>query len=97
MENNILTTKEWLEKEQLNNPLVEGTHPCDDLFPGYKCSTVMERYANYKTQELQAKIFEFRNEKIKCDWIEMPYRYNQDFLKEYDEFFNITTARDGKT
>ena len=49
---------------------------------------LVERYKNYCTKELQCLIFGFRN-KIKSDWMEMPYRYNEDFLKEFDNHFNI--------
>lgn len=81
--NNTLTAKEWLEKEELCNPKVMGSHPCDDLFQGYDCSTVMEKYANYKNRILEDRIKEFRefmpdhtNETKHLKWV-------------YDKHFNI--------
>ena len=46
-------------------------------------------------KQLQALVLDFRN-KIKCDWIEMPYRYNEEFLKQYDEHFTIRIQESGE-
>ena len=45
---------------------------------------------------LEAKILEFRNQIIVEDWMKMPYRYNEEFLEQFDKYFNITTERQGK-
>ena len=63
-----------------------GEYYEDEIVPEYK----------KKIQHLEALILTFRL-KIKADWLEAPYRYNEDFLKEFDEHFNITTERYGRT
>lgn len=82
----MLTAKEWLEKEGYFNEFAisEGIHP------------LFERYANYRNRMLEAKILEFRNQIIVEDWMKMPYRYNEEFLEQFDKYFNITTERQGK-
>lgn len=50
MKEEILTAKEWLEKENYYDYIFQETISSD----------IMERYANYKTQMLQGKIFQFR-------------------------------------
>ena len=46
-------------------------------------------------KHLQALVLDFRN-KIKCKWMEMPYKYNEDFLKQFDKHFNIQVQKDGE-
>jgi len=45
-------------------------------------------------RKLEGLILSFRM-KIKEEWMEMPYKYNEEFLKEYDEFFGIVKERHG--
>ena len=52
MENNILSAEEWLEKEELVGEWKSVFSP--------SLSVLMERYANYKSRMLQAKILGFR-------------------------------------
>ena len=68
----------------------------------YTMGKSIEQILNEKTNNLeeenkilQAKILDFRN-KIKCDWIEAPYTYNEEFLKQYDEYFGIKKVSEGK-
>lgn len=84
-----MTAKEWLKEEELSNPKIGGSHPADDIFQGYDCNVVMERYANYKSRELQVAIFEFR--KIFTD-IDSNIDYDmwpEVFLETYDKHFGI--------
>lgn len=45
-------------------------------------------------KQLQVLVLDFRN-KIKCQWMEMPYRYNEEFLEQFDKHFNIQIQKDG--
>ena len=78
--NNILPPKEWLcyinEKEGSEYTVYD----CDDI--------IMERYANYKTMMLQAKILEFR--------LKLPLYTFLTIQDNYDKYFNITTKTNGK-
>lgn len=98
-----MNAENWLENEELCNPLIQGSHPADDLFPGYKCSTVMERYANNKTKELQAQILEYRQrlkklkdgEEIERMFVTPGEFIMSEILEDYDKHFNLTTERYG--
>jgi IS1 family transposase len=70
-------------------------------FNGYEAyefllESIIEKVLKEKTNNLeeenrilQAKILDFRN-KIKEDWLELPnYKYTQEVLKQYDEYFEI--------
>ncbi len=85
----LLSAIDWLKEEQLSNPKVLGSHPEDDIFQGYDCSTVMERYANYKARVLEVSLLTFR-QKFK-DMTEG----DSEFLDIYDEHFGITKQRYG--
>ena len=87
--NEILTAKEWLEKENAINK--DGK-----LNWTFDLERVVRDYANYRNRMLEAKILEFRNQIIVEDWMKMPYRYNEEFLEQFDKYFNITTERQGK-
>lgn len=83
---NILTAKEWLKTVVL-------TKGCAD-------PDTMERYANYKTQMLEAKIFQFKQI---LNFLHGMYNlYSPGYSvfeiikKDYDKHFNITSVREGK-
>jgi hypothetical protein len=76
--NNTLTAKEWLKKEITS-------------FDDSVLDDMMERYASYRTKELEEKIMEFRNNignksKIWESWDTTP-----SLLQQFDEHFNITS------
>lgn len=91
MENNILTAKEWLEKEGVfpyNHFTIE-----DDINKMPRTEEIMERYADYRTKMLQGKILEFRqilekqavNHAIKLykDWFKTDQIENNTVLESY--------------
>lgn len=86
MKEEILTAKEWLEKENYY----------DDIFQETMSSDIMERYANYKTQILQAKILNFKDYIYSGDEsviIPLELKY---LVKKYNEHFNITSVTEGE-
>lgn len=85
-----MNAKEWLIEQGFS----ENTAYLDCVTKegfGYPLEFLMERYANYKARDLQAKILGFRQilEKRRK---ELNY---VGFVKQYDEHFNITTERNG--
>lgn len=68
----------------------------------FNTGKMIERFINKTNNNLaedynhlQALVLDFRN-KIKCEWMEMPYRYNEEFVKQFDKHFNIQVQKDGK-
>lgn len=78
--NNILSPKEWLNYINEKEEREFSIYDCDDI--------IMERYANYRTMVLQAKILEFR--------VKLPLYTFLTIQDNYDKHFNITTERNGK-
>ena len=78
--NNTLSPKEWLSYINEKKGSEFTIYDCDDL--------IMERYANYRTMLLQAKILEFR--------VKLPLYTFLTIQDNYDEHFNITTEKNGK-
>lgn len=46
-------------------------------------------------KQLQAQVLDFRN-KIKYECMEIPYKYNEEFLKQFDKHFNIQIQKDNE-
>lgn len=94
--NNILRPKEWLNYINEREGSKFSIYDCDYL--------IMERYANYVTRELQAKIFEFRRDITEDLYIDEGglvtiYKgidNNLTLLDFYNKHFNITTKTNGK-
>lgn len=91
MEKNTLTAKEWLGREQLlvNGKLSWTSDP----------TSVMNRYAYYRTRELEEKIMNFRTSFSKkfnylCDG--QGFDAQEDVENFIDDYFNITSETNGK-
>jgi len=83
-----MNAKEWL----INQEFSENTAYLDCVNKegfGYPLEVLMERYANYKTKDLQAKILDFR--------VKMSLYTYLTIRDKYDEHFNLTTERHGTT
>lgn len=87
--NNTLTAKEWLEKEYKSEENVIT------IF-GNLSYGLIERYASYRTRELEEKIMEYRNNLKRgseisfAEAIYPEYTYS-DMLKSFEKHFNITS------
>jgi len=82
-----MDAKEWLIEQGFS----ENTAYLDCVTKegfGYPLELLMERYANYKTRDFQAKILDFR--------VKMPLYTYLTIRDKYDEHFNITTERNGR-
>lgn len=82
--NNILTAKEWLEKETFR----DGIMPCKNK-ENLMLSDLVEKYANYKNRILEERIMEFRQYLVLKI---APYTNNLTerwYLEQYDKHFNI--------
>ena len=90
--NNILTAKEWLEKEtNTENVCRTGSDMC--IISGKECHDFMERYADYKTKMLEGKILQFRQmlekqainhaTKLYKDWFKTDQVENNIVLESY--------------
>lgn len=93
--NEILTAKEWLEKEEINNSSLLSLTKFKDraLFKGeYDLSIILERYANYRNKILENKILDFRqslkenSEYETSEAVEASY-----WLVIFDKIFDIKT------
>ena len=96
MSDNILTAKEWLEKEGKLDGVCENNPNYKGL--SYSASEAMEEYASYKTKVLEDRILEFsvylrnRYEYLKQD---NSFGDNEcsmeleDCIKEFIKYFNI--------
>lgn len=95
--NDILTPKEWLEKEYgYTISALLGTSDVDKPFNHISATKVMELYANYRNRMLEAKILEFRGYiKTADERIILPIELEY-LIKKYDKHFNITIERQGK-
>lgn len=59
--NEILTAKEWLEKETNTEDICRtGSDMC--IISGKECHDFMERYANYRTKMLEEKFSKYWKE-----------------------------------
>lgn len=94
-----MDAREWLMQEFEINEYSAEHHAFLTLFE--TSIPLMERYANYKTKELQAQILNFRNI-IKNDLsvdeggvvtIYKGHNDNLELLDAYDKHFNLTTKR----
>lgn len=96
MKKERLSAKEWLEENKL----------FETFIPKEEWEIRMERYANYKSREFQAKIFQFRNfleseqrrNTTNSDFLvkeEMGYLFNY-LLRLYDKHFGIIKTTEGK-
>ena len=91
-ENNILTAKEWLEKEGKLNGVCNNNPDYKGL--SYSASEAMELYASYKTKVLEDRIGEFKD---KLDYVcnrqgdisAVACANLRDWMKEFDKHFNI--------
>ena len=61
MENNTLTAKEWLEKEELYSCTKEHRNKIELAAEEVDLFIYMEKYANYKNRILEYRIKEFRS------------------------------------
>ena len=57
-EENILTAKEWLEKEEVYNSYIDHSKQGEEIGL-IQFSEIMEKYANYKNRILENRIKEF--------------------------------------
>ena len=102
MENNILTAKEWLEKEELYSCTKEYRNKVELAAEEVDLFIYMEKYANYKNRILEDRIKEFGRllkEKLTVDdsgSIDIFYIFNKSDLWHYhsieevfDKHFNI--------
>ena len=102
MENNILTAKEWLEKEELYSCTKEYRNKIELAAEEVDLFIYMEKYANYKNRILEDRIKEFGRllkEKLTVDdsgSIDIFYIFNKSDLWHYhsieevfDKHFNI--------
>jgi hypothetical protein len=91
MQNNILTAKEWLEKEGKLDGVCKNSPNYKGL--NYSASEAMELYASYKTKVLEDRILKFRKsfentyEGILHDGI--GGTLNTEVLEFIDKYFNI--------
>ena len=90
--NNILTPKEWLEREGVfsyNHFTVR-----DDINDIPRTEDIMERYTSYKTKVLEDRIGEFRMYLLLNI---VPYSADdtiqRKYLKDFENIFNITTKK----
>jgi len=95
MENKLLSANEWLIQNYPGGPM-----------DGMEYMVAMERYANYKTRDLQAKILAFRQMLQNVDTsiggtvIISPDTDSLggfEITSYYDNFFNLTTEKHGRT
>lgn len=106
------TAKEWLQEYRKDNNLfmyvgIGNGYMGQDLVaidplqnnPAHPIELLLERFANYRTKELQAKILSFYKLLEKyymedCDFEDM--KAANELLDKYKTHFGITEARDGK-
>jgi len=82
MKEEILTAKEWLEKEEIYNSYIDHSKQGEEIGL-IRFSEIMEKYANYKNSILEDRIKEFRE-------IYRSHPNISDYkVKEYDKHFNI--------
>jgi len=79
-ENNNLSAQDWLDKEKIVGVWRSVSSP--------SISTILERYANYKSQILLAKILYFR--------LKIPIYADLTIRDKYDRHFEIEIARKGE-
>jgi hypothetical protein len=87
------TAKEWLEEEGF----IQKQKIYEVTGAEWELTTIMERYANYKSKELQAMILNFRmslKEKMEKSFDDS-YFVLFNLLDEFDNHFEITEARNG--
>ena len=95
-----MNAQEWLNEEGFKNTVL-----LKDTGYDYPVSILMERYANYKTKELEAKVLDFRNNLDNIDCTAggsivmcLPnVGHCEDLQTFYDTHFNLTTQRQGTT
>lgn len=74
---------EWLEQEGFKDGV--ASLPCETTSDySYKLHILMERFANQRSQILQAQILTFRKRLLDLQ------------IDGYDEHFNIQSSREGK-
>lgn len=78
--NNTLTPIKWLNYINKKEGSEFSIYDCNEL--------IMERYANYRTMQLQAKILDFK--------VKLPLYTFLTIQNEYNKHFNITTTTNGK-
>lgn len=81
MKEKILTAKEWLQKGFA--PIKHLIADEDGSIQQEYFEECMEKYANYKTKMLEAKILQFRQS--------IKNRIQPVEVEEYDEYFGICT------
>jgi len=102
MENNMLTAKEWLDKEDIIVPEIKWG---ESEIKFHTIENLMENYAKYRTKVLKSKIENFRefltNEiTLKAStnlhslnvvdyYKKLIEERDKTYLKEYDEHFNL--------
>ena len=90
MKEEILTAKEWLEKEEIYNSYIDHSKQGEEIGL-IRFSEIMEKYANYKNKVLEDRIKEFR-QILKNQVYSFSNVYDDveiSFLNEYDKHFNI--------
>lgn len=95
-----MTAIEWLNEEGFKDTVL-----LKDTGYDYPVSILMERYANYCTRELEAKVLGFRNNLDNIDCTAggsivmcLPdAEHCLDLQTFYDKHFNLTTQRHGTT
>lgn len=80
----MISAKHWLTEEEFDSEAFNTPIKTDTDFY-YKAHAVMERFANYRSCELQALIFEFRKQIV-----------DNQLLKEFDNHFNIQKSQEGE-
>lgn len=94
MKEEILTAKEWLEKEGVYNSYIDHSKQGEEIGL-IQFSEIMEKYANYKNRILEDRIKEFRDSLLTIkqsltDYRELDAKEELDLLlQEYDKHFNI--------
>lgn len=105
MKEEILTAKEWLEKEELYSCTKEYRNKIELAAEEVDLFIYMEKYANYKNRILEDRIKEFRKVLVDNAYPGIPIAENvadpvtlnawHDYastnitIKEYDKHFNI--------
>lgn len=73
-EENTLTAKEWLEKEEIKNEFIKVKNECAEVLTYESIDGVIEKYANYKNRILEDRIKEFKDNLLTIKQSLLDYR-----------------------
>ena len=105
MENNILTAKEWFnEYSKTAEPIQIDGFVIAELYANYKNRILEGMILHFRNLQKEKLIKFIQHDTMGCPTQEEIIKYTQEFdnqpiiitLKEFDEYFNIISQREGK-